>query len=161
MTVRGLTFGSAAERYERFRPGYCEALVDLVLGSLDVSTAIEIGAGTGKATRLFASRGLHVTAVEPDAAMRSVLVRTTAALPVTVEGCTLEDLPAREPVDLLYAAAAWHWTDPATRWPLAAALLREGGTFASFGSPVDLVDEELSAEIERLRDEVIERPRAR
>ncbi|MEU9109242.1 class I SAM-dependent methyltransferase [Streptomyces xanthophaeus] len=34
-----------------------------------VRTALEIGAGTGKATRLFARDGIAVTATEPDRAM--------------------------------------------------------------------------------------------
>ena len=55
-----------AEAYERFRPGYPTELVDLVLayGGRPVRTALEIGAGTGKATRVFADRGLLVTATE-------------------------------------------------------------------------------------------------
>ncbi len=47
-----------------------------------VRTAVEVGAGTGKATRLFAGRGVAVTALEPDPDMLSVLQRTTAGLPV-------------------------------------------------------------------------------
>jgi SAM-dependent methyltransferase len=155
VTIRALTFGSAAEAYERYRPGYSDELVDLVLeaGPRD---AVEIGAGTGRATRLLAARGVRITAVEPDPAMREVLRRTTDGLPVTIVASTLEELPAHPPVDLLYAAAAWHWTDPDGRWERAARLVREGGTFASFGSPVDLVDADLEAAVDRLRFEVTE-----
>lgn len=160
--VRGLTFGSGAERYERFRPGYPEAVADLVLAPLDSSgpvRALEIGAGTGKATRLFVGRGVAVTAVEPDPQMAAVLERVTRGLPVTVVRSTLEALPAQvtQPTyDLVYAAAAWHWTDPATRWSRAAALLRTGGVFASFGGPVDVVDPDLAEAIEAVRSEVME-----
>jgi trans-aconitate methyltransferase len=71
VTERALSFGSAASAYERFRPGYPDELVDLVLeyAGRPVRSALEIGAGTGKATRLFASRGIAVTATEPDPAM--------------------------------------------------------------------------------------------
>ena len=53
---RALSFGSVAAAYERFRPGYPDALVDQVLtyAGRPVRTALEIGAGTGKATRAFA-----------------------------------------------------------------------------------------------------------
>ena len=155
--ARGLTFGSVAERYERYRPGYPAELVDLVLaGSPAAATAVEIGAGTGKATRLVAARGVSVTAVEPDPQMCAVLARTSAGLPVTIVSSTLEDLPGLPPVDLLYSAAAWHWTVPETRWSLAAGLLREGGVFASFGGPVDLADDALAGKVEALRSEVMD-----
>lgn len=61
MAGRALSFGVKAEAYERIRPGYPVELVDMVLTYADqpVRTALEIGAGTGKATRLFAQRGGH------------------------------------------------------------------------------------------------------
>lgn len=54
--------------------------------------------------------------------------------------------------DLVYAAAAWHWTDPATRWTRAADLLVPGGVLALFGRPGELRDPDLAAavaEVER------------
>ncbi|MCX3287925.1 hypothetical protein OR263_14625 [Streptomyces sp. NEAU-H22] len=68
MAGRAPRFGVVAEAYERFRPGYPVELLGLVMAyaGLAVRTALEIGAGTGKATRLFARRGITVTATEPD-----------------------------------------------------------------------------------------------
>ena len=155
---RALSFGSVAEAYERYRPGYPETVVDLLLEHVTPEgRALEVGAGTGKATRAVAARGVPVRAVEPDPEMRAVLQRMTAGLPVTITAATLETLPSwvtDEPHDLLYAAAAWHWTDPVTRWAGAASLLPERGVFASTGGPVDLVDESLEAPVERVRSEV-------
>src|SRR5271166_1593762 len=81
MSVRALSFGAIAEAYERFRPGYPKELVDLVVmyAGQPVRTALEIGAGTGKATRLFAEHGVTVTATEPDAAMLTELRKTVPA----------------------------------------------------------------------------------
>ena len=153
--ARGLTFGSVAERYERYRPGYPAEVLDLLVGNGSVSSAIEIGAGTGKATRLVAGSGISVTAVEPDPQMCAVLTRTTAGLPVTVVTSRLEELGEQPPADLLYAAAAWHWTDQTTRWERAARLVREGGVFSCLGGPIDIADGELRSRVEELRDEVI------
>src|SRR5690242_3254327 len=91
---RAQSFGAAARDYHRFRPGYPPELADLVLAHADgpVVRALEIGAGTGKATRLFAERGVHVTAVEPDAGMRQVLEAETHGLPVMVRPGTFEDV---------------------------------------------------------------------
>lgn len=59
MYGRALSFGAVAEAYERFRPVYPAELFDMVMtyAGRPVRTALEIGAGTGKATRLFAQRG--------------------------------------------------------------------------------------------------------
>lgn len=135
---RGLSFGSVAQSYERDRPGYPDELVDAVLryAARPVRTALEVGAGTGKATRLFASRGIEVTALEPDAAMAGVLGRTTHILPVRPVVSTFEAFTAEARFDLVYAAAAWHWTSPATRWGRAVDLLVPGGVLALFGRPL-------------------------
>ncbi|WP_337589464.1 class I SAM-dependent methyltransferase [Micromonospora endolithica] len=130
-----------AEAYERFRTGYPEALFDLVTGYLGrpVRRALEIGAGTGKATRLFASRGVAVTATDPDQAMLTELRRHVPTRVETVRAA-FEELRPGETYELVYAAAALHWTDPRDRWPRMAALLRPDGVFASFAGPVRLAD---------------------
>ncbi|WP_460778819.1 class I SAM-dependent methyltransferase [Microlunatus antarcticus] len=138
MNDRALVFGSAADAYERHRLGYPDEVADLTLAyaRAPVADALEVGAGTGKATRLFAGRSLEVTALEPDPAMAAVLRRTTSGLPVEVVECTFEayDPAARPQYDLLLSASAWHWTVPATRWDRTATFLRSGGTVALFGS---------------------------
>ena len=146
----GLGFGAAAEEYERHRLGYSEELVDAVLAYAGgpVREALEVGAGTGKATRVFAARGVHVTAVEPDPAMAAVLRRTTEGEPVDVVVSTFERLTPGGSYDLLLAAAAWHWTDPATRWSRAVGLLRPAGVLALFGRPGGLVDPALESAVE-------------
>jgi len=141
MSSRALSFGSMAEAYERFRPGYPAELFDMVMAyaGQPVRTALEIGAGTGKATRLFAQRGVAVTATEPDGAMLAELRKHVPGNVKTVQAA-FEDLRPGESYGLVYAAAALHWTNPEGRWPRMAALLEPGGVFASFGGPARLAD---------------------
>lgn len=157
MTRRALSFGTDADAYDRHRPGYPGDVVDLAVrhATGPVERAVEVGAGTGKATVAFATRGIHVTAVEPDPAMRAVLARQVDGLPVQVVAATFEEV---DPVDgdafdLLFAAAAFHWTAPATRWQRAAALVRPGGVVALFGAERRLVDDDLAREVDRLLDD--------
>ncbi|WP_344083947.1 class I SAM-dependent methyltransferase [Luedemannella helvata] len=140
MPVRALSFGAVAHAYERFRPGYPAELFDLVMAyaGRPVRTALEIGAGTGKATRLFADRGVAVTATEPDEAMLAELRRQVPAAATT--RAAFEDIEPGDRYGLVYAAAALHWTNPQGRWPRVAALLEPGGVFASFGGPVQPAD---------------------
>lgn len=141
MSSRALSFGVMAEAYERFRPGYPGELFDMVMAyaGQPVRAALEIGAGTGKATRLFARRGVMVTATDPDPAMLAELLRHVPAGIKTVQAA-FEDLGPGESYELVYAAAALHWTNPQGRWPRMAALLKPGGVFAAFGGPARLAD---------------------
>ena len=156
MPDRALSFGAAAQAYERFRPGYPEELADLVLAyaGRPVRTALEIGAGTGKATRLFARRGVAVTATDPDAAMLAELRRHVPD-EVRVRQAAFEQLRAGERHDLVYAAAALHWTDPDRRWERIAGLLASGGVFASFGGPLRLADPALRDAVAATRSEFL------
>jgi SAM-dependent methyltransferase len=157
MSGRALSFGGAAAAYERFRPGYPGAVADLVLGyaGQPVRAALEIGAGTGKATRLFARRGVAVTATDPDPAMLAELRKHVPAN-VTAVQAAFEDLRAGEGYELVYAAAALHWTNPQGRWPRLAALLRPGGVFASFGGPVQLADPGVAEAVRAARAPFVE-----
>lgn len=146
---RGLQRGTAAESYERFRLGYPDEVVDRPLAYADISvrSAIEVEAGTGKATRAFASRGVHVTALEPDVDMFSVLERETVGMSVEPVLSSFEKYDGPR-VDLVYAAAAWDWTDPLHHWTRAVDLLVDNGVLALFSSPMKLADRSLQAAID-------------
>ena len=152
MSDRALSFGAVAEAYERFRPGYPDELFDTVMdyAGRPIRSALEIGAGTGKATRLFARPAVTVTATEPDAAMLAEL-RTHVPATVKTVQAAFEDLPLTETYGLVYAAAALHWTDPVDRWSRIAALLQPGGVFASFGGPVSLADPQVEEAVRAAR----------
>src|ERR1700709_1053968 len=123
-TSRGLLRGTSAESYERFRLGYPDQVVDRTLAYAvsHVRRAVEVAAGTGKATRAFASRGVHVTALEADSDMFTVLCRETVGMPGEAVLSSFEKYDG-PPVDLLYAAASWDWTDPLHSWTRAVDLL--------------------------------------
>ena len=155
--IRGLSFGSVAKQYERYRLDYPDELVDSVVqygGGLP-RQALEVGAGTGTATRLFASRGIQVTALEPDAEMAHVLERNTRGTRVKPVVTTFEDFDADHHFDLLYAAAAWHWTDPASRWARAVDILGPGGVLALFRRQAELKDSDLSTAVEEIEKQVL------
>lgn len=141
-----------AEAYERFRPGYPEELVDEVLtyAGRPVVTALEVGAGTGKATRVFARRGIAMTATEPDPEM-IVELRKHVPASVVTRCAPFETLPLTPTYDLVFAAASMHWTHANQRWSRVAAMLEPGGVFASFGGPLNLQDPALEAEVRAAR----------
>jgi SAM-dependent methyltransferase len=157
MTERALSFGSAAPAYERYRLGYPSTVVDAVLAyaGRPLRTALEIGAGTGKATRVFAGRGIAVTATDPDPAMLRELGRHVSAGVSTVQA-TFEDLPLGAVYDLVFAAASLHWTKPDHRWPRMAAMLDHDGVFASFGGQVHLAEAAVERAVRAARSPFLE-----
>jgi len=69
-------FGEVAEQYDAIRPSYPAALFDTVMMVGDLragDTAVEIGAGTGKATMPFLERGIEVHCLEPSPGMAALL----------------------------------------------------------------------------------------
>ena len=157
MGERALSFGAVAAAYERFRPGYPDEVLDRIVAfaGTPIVTALEIGAGTGKATRLVADRGIAVTATEPDPAMLDELRRHVPSTVTTVQA-TFEALPQERSYDLVLAAASLHWTAQEGRWDRAAALLRPGGVFASFGGPFRLADPEVEAAARAARSGILQ-----
>jgi SAM-dependent methyltransferase len=142
---RSLSFGAIADQYDRHRPDYPPRLVDDVVAVLPGRQIVEIGAGTGKATALFAARGSDITAVEPDPAMANVL-RSRAANVRVVIGA-LETWTPDRLFDGLISAQAWHWTDPQTRWQRAASALAPGGVLAVWWNGDAWADPQLADEI--------------
>ncbi|HUS30946.1 MAG TPA: methyltransferase domain-containing protein [Kofleriaceae bacterium] len=126
---RRQSFDKAAAAYDKIRPGYPEAAIDDILERSQAVRALEVGAGTGKATLAFARCGVEVHALEPGGKLADILRAKTIGLPVTIEETTFEAFEGGE-FDLVFSAQAWHWTDPATRYQKAHAVLQPGGALA-------------------------------
>ncbi|MDQ3607562.1 MAG: methyltransferase domain-containing protein [Actinomycetota bacterium] len=96
--------------YERARPSYPPQAVDLLVGELEIgpgSTVLDLGAGTGKLTRLLRPTGATLVAVEPVEAMRRHLA---AVADVQVLEGTAEAIPlADASIDSVVVGTAFHW----------------------------------------------------
>lgn len=124
--AQAASFGYAAVAYERGRPSYPDAALDWLLPA-GARLVLDLGAGTGKLTRLLCERGLDVVAVEPSSGMREQLAW---ALPdVTLLAGTAEAIPLENhAVDAVLVAQAWHWVDPRLAVPEVARVLAPGGS---------------------------------
>ena len=127
--ARRISFDTRAELYDAARPSYPDALADDVI-SHGGRRVLEIGAGTGKATLVFARRGASIVAIEPGANLVAVLRRNAEDLDITVENTTFEAWPIARPFDVVMFAQAVHWIAPAVRYAKPAAVLAPGGTLA-------------------------------
>jgi SAM-dependent methyltransferase len=141
MRERRLVFGEVAELYDRHRPTYPSALIDdlVAAAGLDGTLAVlEVGAGTGKATVLFAGRGIPVVAVEPSAEMAAVAGRHgDGGADVEIEQSDFEAWdPRGRRFPLLFSAQAWHWVTPEVGLAKARAVLLPRGILAPFWNNV-------------------------
>jgi SAM-dependent methyltransferase len=130
------TFDAAADRYERARPAYpAELYAELIrrTGLRPGDRVLEIGCATGKATRPLAAQGMDITCLELGGDLVAAARRNLAGFPnvdvVHADFETWEPAPDAR-FDLVFAATAWHWIDPAIRLRQAADLLRPGGHLA-------------------------------
>jgi SAM-dependent methyltransferase len=131
---RRTSFDRQAERYDAARPAYPLAAIDDLVKRSGIPPGgclLEVGAGTGKATSLFARYGFSVIAMEPGGRMAAVLRNKLAGYPnVSILETTFEDWrPPNTPFDVVVAAQAFHWVRAETRYEKAAAVLRPGGAF--------------------------------
>lgn len=132
-------FDPLVDAYDAARPPYPDALYD-ALPHLSGAFVVEVGAGTGIATRGLLARGARVLACDLGPAMlRRLVDRTPAfAAAVVADGARL---PVRDGVaDLVCYAQAWHWMDAAVAAPEARRVLRPGGALACWWNDVDAAD---------------------
>jgi SAM-dependent methyltransferase len=128
-------FRGLAGDYAAHRPDYPDAAVDFILaraGLTSGSVVVDVGAGTGISSRLFARRGLAVIGVEPNDEMRA-RAETAGPLPPPLltpcyrpgrgEATGLPDASA----DLVLAAQAFHWFEPSAALAEFHRILRPGG----------------------------------
>jgi SAM-dependent methyltransferase len=138
------TFDQVASVYQDARPDYPEALIDDVIsyaGLKPNDAILEIGCGTGQATKSFAARGYSIVAIDPGPEMVRAARESLANFGnVELIETTFEAWRAkRAAFRLIIAAQSWHWVSPVVRFAKAAKVLAPGGSMAVFGHvPVGL-----------------------
>lgn len=125
-------FDRHAELYDRARPPYPAALWERLaeLGLLVAGArALDLGAGSGQATRGLVEAGMEVTAVEPGAALATRLAERLPDVRVIAATAEEADLPAAS-FALATIATAVHWFDLGVVLPKLHAALAPGGHLA-------------------------------
>ena len=127
---RSMLFDREAERYDRCRPTYPDAVIDAVLGPAPEGLhVLDVGCGTGIASRQLAARGAVVLGVELAPRMAEI----ARGHGIEVELGAFEDWdPAGRTFERVTSAQAWHWLDLPLATAKAASLLRPGGSLCLF-----------------------------
>jgi SAM-dependent methyltransferase len=124
---RRRTFDTVAELYDRARPTYPPELIDAVaaLGP----RVLEIGPGTGQATRALVDRGVDVTAVELGPNLAAIARRNVPEAQIVNDDFETWE-PELADFDAVVSFTAFHWIEPGVKYAKSARLLRPGGTLA-------------------------------
>jgi SAM-dependent methyltransferase len=129
------TFDQAAELYDRSRPDYPEQIFEdlFALAGLERGAAVlELGCGTGQATRHLAERGCRVVCIELGENLAAVARRKLGQFPrVEVVTSAFESWkPRGSTFDMVFAAMSWHWLNPQVRYQKTARVLKAAGVLA-------------------------------
>ena len=123
-------YQNIAEIYDTIRPEYPKELMDDIIretGIMPGQRILELGAGTGKATRAFLDLGLKVDAVELEKNMAEILHRKNDSDGLQVYISSFEDWAASARYPLIVSAQAFHWFDAKTKYIKCHNLLAENG----------------------------------
>src|SRR5262245_43029207 len=140
-------FGEEVEAYDRTRPVAPDDVFDDIVRMAGLSAAsrvLEIGPGTGQATRRLAQRRLQIVAVEIDGRLAARLRRNLAEYPnVDVRESSFEEFDAGDVTfDAVVACNSFHWLDRDVRFVKCAALLRAAGHLVILSTPVVIPDDD-------------------
>jgi len=139
---RSRLFDQQAEAYDRFRPTYPDGVIDELLGPVPAGLdVLDVGCGTGIASRQMAKRGTKVLGVE--LAPRMAEIARGHGVEVEIAAFEGWDSAGRT-FDRVTSAQAWHWLDLPVATAKAASLLRPGGKLGLIWNagcqPDDLAD---------------------
>ena len=132
-----------ARTYDAGRPAYPPQVFGILVTRCDLGVTtrvLEIGAGSGQATRRLLEAGAAVVAVEPGEALAAEMRRQLVSPRLDVVVCSLEDAKLPESsFDLAVSATAFHWLDVHRGLDIVHRTLRNDGWIALwwnvFGDP--------------------------
>jgi ubiquinone/menaquinone biosynthesis C-methylase UbiE len=161
------SFDTVSDLYDQFRPSYPPALIERTLSLTGIPAGgqiLEIGCGTGQATRLFAQKGFSVHCIEPGKNLIRMAAQRLREYPrVTFERSRFEDWPVTpNRYDLAVSAQAFHWVKGEVGFPKAARALKSDGYIALFwnmypGTP-GVIEEDLEQVYRERAPELVNPP---
>lgn len=131
-SMSGMHFERMATEYAGARPPYPSGLYDVLRAEGVIAPGrqvLEIGAGSGLATREIVGSGSEVIAIEPGEGLAGLLRRDVPEASVIVATVEDAELPDSS-FDSVVAATSMHWVDLSVGLPKLHSVVRPGGWLA-------------------------------
>lgn len=144
-------FNLAADYYDKFRPGYPKEIIDVLISETGIkanSKLLEIGAGSGKATELFAKQGYDILCIEPGKDLAQKGNDRFSDDSILFENARFEEYNLqKEYYDVIFAAQAFHWVPQPIGYERCAYALKEKAYLALFWNMYITYDTPLDNEL--------------
>lgn len=153
-------FTEVAKHYHN-RPAYSEMLLEKLIRCINDENkkmqdlrVVEVGAGTGKLTKMLDDFGMQVLAVEPNDNMREEGIKYTQNTRIKWQKGSGEATGVESNfADWVIMASSFHWTDPSKSLPEFARILKNsaggGGYFTAIWNPRNIIEGSVFDEIEK------------
>ena len=163
------TFDNATSDYDKRRPTYIKEIYEDIFHNKPINSdsyVLEIGLGTGKASRPILDTQCHFIGIEPGEQLSDLArKRYQAYANFSLFNQTLQEFVGYDKsFDLIYAATAFHWIPEEYGYNRVFNLLKPGGAFARFAyhAGVDKGREAMTEEIQEIYSKYLhlkERPK--
>lgn len=153
--IESKMFDKTADYYDKFRPSYPEAIIKKIIELARInenSRVLEIGAGSGKATELFAPKNIRINCIEPgETLVRNGRIKLFQYDRIKFEISTFEEAQLDANFyDLIFSAQAFHWIFQPIGYEKCAYTLKSKGYLALFWNMYITYDNELDKELIKL-----------
>ena len=143
-------------KYYHNRPAYSSMILEKLIRCindnnlpLDKLQIVEVGAGTGKLTKMLSSFGANVIAIEPNDNMREEGIKYTKNTSIKWQMGSGEDTKLESNIaNWVVMASSFHWTNPSKSLPEFARLLKDGGYFTAIWNPRNIEKNSIFEDIE-------------
>lgn len=152
-------FTNLAKNYIN-RPAYSKLILSAILKYMDYEKKVnfkiaDVGAGTGKLTKMLLEMELDIVAIEPNDDMREEGIKYTHEYIVKwINGSGEHTRLRNESVDWVVMASSFHWTNPKHSLLEFHRVLKPRGFFTAMWNPRNIDASELHTKIENIIYEI-------
>ena len=145
-------FDKAADYYDTFRPSYPSEIVDKIIRTTNItsnSKLLEIGAGSGKATLLFAPHNYEILCVDPgENLVKNGRIKFSEYNKINFVVARFEELDLLpKQYDVVFSAQSFHWIPQPIGYEKCSYILRDNGHLALFWNMYITYNNELDHEL--------------
>lgn len=149
-------FNQMADYYDKYRPGYPQEIITAIIKKANLvagSKLLEIGAGSGKATKQFSDFGFEILCIEPGVNLVNLGNENFKGKTIKFIASRFEDYSApSEYFDVIFSAQAFHWVDQPIGYKKCAGTIKKGGYLAPFWNIDIFNDTEIDRDLVTILD---------